>query len=386
MPSRSRRRKLVPVLLALVVLGAVAPAGAFAASPPTIAKNFSATATKVGGKAQAGFSISNPTGNGALTGVTFTDNLPSGLVVANPNELVNTCGGTVTAVPGSSTISLSGGTVPDDPETGNCFIGVEVQVTTAGPKNNATGQIDSAESSPGPGSNTATITGIAPPTFVKAFGSPSTTVGGTTPLTFTIGNPNGANALTVSFSDSLPDGLVVASPNALSNSCGGDAAASSGGAAISLSNGTVAGGGSCTVSLLVTATSAGTKNNASGPISYSFDTGSDPESGIGPSATDSIEVIAPSGGQPPGGGNPGPGGGNPEPGATCTVPDLQFLSLKKAKKKIKAAGCSVGRVTTPKRRRGDLRLIVARSSPAEEKQVPVGTKVKLKLAWERRNR
>jgi hypothetical protein len=390
MRSRTSRRKLVPVLLALLVVAAVVPAGAAAASPPTITKAFSVAATKVGGVAQAGFSISNPSGNGALTGITFTDNLPSGLVVANPNELVNTCGGTVSATPGSSTISLTGGALPDDPESGNCFIGVEVQVTTAGPHNNATGQIDANESSPGPGSNTATITGVSPPTFSKAFGGTSMTLGSTTPLSFTIGNPNSSTALRVAFSDTLPAGLEVASPNGTSGSCGGgDIGANPGSNTVTLSGATLAGGASCTFSVNVKATSTGTKSNTSAPIDYGFDTGGDPENGTGPAASDSIQVTdAPSGGGPgPGGGNPGPGpgGGNPEPGATCVVPDLEFLTLRAAKKKIVAAGCRVGRVTKAKRRRGDLRLIVARSTPGSEKSVPLGTRVRLKLVYERRN-
>ena len=368
----------------LLAIGATAvPASAAAAAPPTISKAFSVSATKVGGKAQAGFSISNPSGNGPLTGITFTDNLPAGLVVANPNELVNSCGGSVSATPGSSTISLTGGTLPDDPETGNCFIGVEVQVTSAGAHNNATGQIDSNESSPGPGSNTATITGVSPPTFSKAFGAATMTVGSTTALSFTIGNPNSGTPLRVGFSDTLPAGLEVANPNGLSGACGGgDVAATPGGNSISLTNATLAGGATCTFSVNVKATSTGTKSNTSGPIDYSFDTGSDPESGTGPSASDSVDVSAAPTGEQPG---PGPGGGNPEPSATCVVPDLEFLTLRAAKKKILAANCRVGRVTKAKRRRGDLRLIVARSTPGSETSVPVGTRVRLRLVYERRN-
>lgn len=43
-----------------------------------------------------------------LTGVGFTDNLPGSLRVANPATIANTCGGTVTAAPGATTIVTSG--------------------------------------------------------------------------------------------------------------------------------------------------------------------------------------------------------------------------------------------------------------------------------------
>jgi uncharacterized repeat protein (TIGR01451 family) len=383
MPSRSPRRKLVPVLLALLAVSAAVPAGAAAAAPPTITKSFSVNAVKVGGKAQAGFSISNPSGNGALTGISFTDNLPSGLVVATPNELVNSCGGTVTATPGASTITFSGGSLPDDPETGTCFIGVEVQVTTAGLKSNTTGPIDSNESAPGATSNTATITGVAPPTFTKAFGATTMNIGDVTPLTFTIGNPNATTPLRVAFSDTLPAGLEVASPNGVSGSCGGgDIAAGSGSGSISLTGATVAAGAGCTFSVNVKATTAGTKNNVSGPIEYSFDTSGDPDGGTGPAASDSVTVASPTTTPPPGGGEtPTP---TPTPTAKCRVPFLQFLSLAAAKKKIKKAKCAVGRVTKPKRKRPGLRLVVSRSTPKAGKRVPVGTKVRLTLAYERR--
>src|SRR5690348_15295339 len=48
------------------------------------------------------FEITNPAGASQprLTGVAFTDHLPKGLIIADPNNLANNCGGQVTAAPG----------------------------------------------------------------------------------------------------------------------------------------------------------------------------------------------------------------------------------------------------------------------------------------------
>ena len=67
-----------------------------------------------------------------------------------------------------------------------------------------------------------------PPTVSKAFGAASILIGQSTSLTFTVTNPNPTfTTLTnLSFADSLPGGLVVASPNGLVNTCGGNINAS----------------------------------------------------------------------------------------------------------------------------------------------------------------
>jgi len=106
-----------------------------------------------------------------------------------------------------------------------------------------------------------------------------------TALGFTIDNPNKTTALTgIGFTDTLPDGLVISSPNGLSGSCGGGTVAAAGGAAaVSLSGATLAGGASCVFSVNVTATSAGPKNNTTGPITSN-------EGGPGLAASASIRV------------------------------------------------------------------------------------------------
>ena len=72
-----------------------------AVAPPTIAKAFGAASIVVNGTTTLTFTLTNPNPGIALNGVGFTDNLPAGLVVATPNGLASTCGGTVTAVAGT---------------------------------------------------------------------------------------------------------------------------------------------------------------------------------------------------------------------------------------------------------------------------------------------
>lgn len=128
---------------------------------------------------------------------------------------------------------------------------------------------------------------VAVPTLAKVFGAPSIVLGGSTSLTFTVTNPNAGAGLTgVAFTDTLPAGLVVATPNGLSGTCGsGTITATAGSAVVDLTGGTLAGGALCTFSVNVTGTTIGTQVNTTGNVTST-------ESGAGGTATASIDVLA----------------------------------------------------------------------------------------------
>jgi len=253
------------------------------ASPPTITKGFGAATMPLNGAASLTFSITNPNTSATLTGVAFTDNLPAGLVVATPNNLSTTCGGRLTAVADSSSVSLSGGTLAAN---ASCTVSVNVTGTTTGVKNNSV-QVTSIEGGTGNTSN-ASINVVAPPTISKAFGAASIPLNGSTSLTFTIQNNNATTTLTgIGFSDTFPAGLVVSTPNGQTGICGGGAiTAAQGTNVISLSGTTLAQSSSCTFSINVTGASGGDQNNTTGNVTSA-------NGGTGGTASASINVVAP---------------------------------------------------------------------------------------------
>ncbi|HSB09838.1 MAG TPA: HYR domain-containing protein [Blastocatellia bacterium] len=251
------------------------------ASPPTITKAFGVSSIQVGQTASLQFTITNPNTGLDLTGIAFTDTLPAGLTVASGST--TTCGGTLTTT-APSTIAFTGGTLA---ASGSCNFTVTVTGESAGVKNNTTGAISSNESGAGATSNTATLTVVGSAGITKAFGAPTIPLNGTTTLTFTVTNSNTTTTLTgVSFTDSLPAGLQVASTPNASSSCGGTFAPAAGDTTLSFSGGTIAASGTCTISVDITGTTAGVKNNTTGNVSSN-------EGGTGGTASASITVVAP---------------------------------------------------------------------------------------------
>jgi uncharacterized repeat protein (TIGR01451 family) len=235
-------------------------------APPVLSKVFGAASVPLNGSTSLSFTIQNNNTTQSLSGIGFTDALPAGLVVSTPNGQTGTCGaGTITATQGTSALSLTGATLA---QSGSCTFSVNVTGATAGTKNNITGAVTSTEGGTG-GTASASVNVVAPPSIVKAFNPTTVVLNGITSLTFTITNP-AANAVAetgLAFTDTFPAGIVVATPNGLTNTCGGTATATAGSGSVSLTGGTAAASSACTMTVNVTATTSGQFTNTTGSVS-----------------------------------------------------------------------------------------------------------------------
>ena len=229
-------------------------------SPPVIASAFNPGTISLNGTSTLTFTVSNPAANtDPLTGVAFTDTLPASLVVSTPNGLSNPCGGIANAVAGSTIISLASGGVAVNT---SCTFIVNVTSTASGQYTNISGAVSSTDGGTG-NTTSATLTVASPPAIAESFGASAIPLGASTLLTLTITNPNTNVALAgIAFTDNMPAGLIVATPNNFASTCGGASTAAAGSSSASLAAGILAAGGSCVISLNVSGTSAGVKNNS----------------------------------------------------------------------------------------------------------------------------
>lgn len=117
----------------------VASASLTAVLPPIIAKKFESNPVLAGAISTLTFTISNPNQNDVLNGIAFTDTYPAGLLNAPTPAATNNCGGTFTAIGGSSTLALIGA----GPLAGCTSCTLTVNAIAANPGNyvNSTGNI-----------------------------------------------------------------------------------------------------------------------------------------------------------------------------------------------------------------------------------------------------
>jgi hypothetical protein len=230
---------------------------------PTITKAFTAGTIIKGATTTLTITLSNPNG-AAMTLAAFTDTYPAGITNAAVPAGSTTCvPGTVTAAANGGSVALSGATIP---AAGSCTVTATITGTAGGVYTNTIpvgGLTVSGGLSNGLAAS-AVLTVMGPPAVSKAFSPNLVGLGASSNMTITLTNPNTTTAITgAAFSDTYPANLV--NNGGLVNNCGGSTTAGAGNpGTLTLSGGTIPANGSCTISILVTSSTAGNYTNTIG--------------------------------------------------------------------------------------------------------------------------
>lgn len=208
--------------------------------------------------------LDNPNSS-PLTGLSYLDSLPSGLVVAPTPAVINSCGGSVSATPSGTSVRLAGGSLAAN---GSCTVSVAVLSNIAGTYTNTieAGGVTSFEGVSNAEPTRARLVISSAPTVTKQFAPAVIAQGGISKLTIFVNNPNAvAMNLTAALTDNLPDSpgqvRVAATPN-IGGSCpAGRVTATANTTLVRLASGTVVPAGGCTIEVDVTADTAGEHTN-----------------------------------------------------------------------------------------------------------------------------
>lgn len=270
---------------------------------PTVTKAFSVATIPVGGTATQTITLNNTLNLlTAVTGVAFTDTLPSGLTLASVPS--TTCAsGVVTGTIGGTVLGLSGATIA---AAGSCTVTVTVTSVSTAQYVNSTGTVTSANAGTfGPATGTLEV--LAPPAITKTMNPAAI---GVAPAfsTLTIALSNTTTATTsltgVEIGDVFPTNLVVAATPTPTNSCGGGVggganslqgrtgvgawgAVAAGNTEIRLQGQTLAPNASCSVTLRVSSATPGTYLNTTNAVLST-------NGGTGTTASATVSVARPS--------------------------------------------------------------------------------------------
>ena len=268
-------------------------------APPVASKSFSPSTVGANQVTVVTVRLDNPNAF-VISGVAFTDTYPATVVnAASPAGATTCASGSVSAVAGVGSMSLSGAIVP---ASGFCLVTANVIASTAGALVNTipVGSVTSTNA----GSNTTLATAgllvLAPPLVQKdfigpnyaSFGLSGTTMPLNTPTVMRIRltNTTSSAAITgVALSDAYPSGLINSTPpNAAiaGAGCTGTLSAAAGGTSLDISGMTIPPGITCTISVNVQSAISNFYTNNTGPVS----TGN---AGAGVATSGSIYVMAP---------------------------------------------------------------------------------------------
>ncbi|MEG1680842.1 MAG: hypothetical protein RR326_12160, partial [Stenotrophomonas sp.] len=258
-------------LINTIPAGAVSSQGGFTNADPAIAtvstleglgvsKGFAPATIPPGGKSRLTITLINTFSplTPRLTGVSFTDNLPAGLKVANPANVQTTCAdGKVLAGADSSFITLMGATLSQNQ---SCQIQVDVTADDIANYRNEipTGGVTSTEGATNEVPGISTLVVDEGPGVEKSFSPIAVAVGATSKLTVTVKNNAEFDLTGVSMADNLPSGMNIANPPNGRTSCvGGAVNAKPGDERVTLTGARVPTKGSCQFSVDVISSQSG---------------------------------------------------------------------------------------------------------------------------------
>ncbi len=204
----------------VTVSNADAARGELRAAPLAITaiKSFSPGTIQGGGSSDVTITVSAPPGTGPLVGASVTDNLPTGMIVADPVQASTTCTGaggapaSISVTPLGHTIGMTGANLGVGT---SCTVTVRVTALQIGTVVN-TLQIGDARSTNGAASTEAFSANLVvqPRLGVeKRFIPNRIPVGGTSELEIRVYNATGAPATNISVTDNMPTQVRVASPS-----------------------------------------------------------------------------------------------------------------------------------------------------------------------------
>ena len=237
-------------------------------SSVTLSKAFNPAILNAGGFSTLTITLGNTNGSAATLSADLTDSLPSGMVIAAIPNASTTCGGGLVANANATPVTLQAGNAIAGGST--CTVMVDVTAAAGASYLNtlAIGALQTDRGSNAVPASAALVVNAVPPapTLGKAFIPAAIDAGDSSTLTITLINPSTSIATSAAFTDSLPAGVVIATPPNPINTCGGTLTATQGTGSIQLTSGSIPAGsgttaGFCTVTVDVTAAAAGSYLN-----------------------------------------------------------------------------------------------------------------------------
>eukprot|EP01022_Parablepharisma_sp_SALTPOND_P033129 TRINITY_DN881_c1_g2_i5.p1 TRINITY_DN881_c1_g2~~TRINITY_DN881_c1_g2_i5.p1 ORF type:complete len:2294 (-),score=812.36 TRINITY_DN881_c1_g2_i5:13279-20160(-) len=255
-------------------LTAPAPASLTYNNPILVAsKAFAPSIIGDGGVSTVTVTLNN-NGSGPLGGLAVNDPLPPYMTVASPANASSTCSGaTVTAVPGTASVTMSGGNLP---ATSSCQMVFDVIGSGAAPWVNTipSGGVTASGGVQNLLPISATLANSTPPAVVvSATLAPATlaTPGQGSVLTILLQNKSPQALSNLRLSDyftingtaaTTPTGMQLLAPVTLGSTCSGAVLNAAGdGGGFSMTGASLPFGASCTITANVTTTKAGTAVN-----------------------------------------------------------------------------------------------------------------------------